>query len=60
MEGAPVLDRNDAIPVAPDDHGGQFGCQMQAIEGTHRLPVIVDHRAQRAQECLAGLPIGQR
>ena len=47
VDGVSVFDRDDPVLVAPDDHGGQFGRQMQPIQCTDRLPSVVDDRAQR-------------
>ena len=60
VQGVAVLDGDDPVLVAPDDQHRQVGRQVQPIERTHRLSAVVDHRAQRPQERLARLRIGQR
>jgi hypothetical protein len=47
VHGVAMLDRDDPVPIAPDDHGGQFGRQMQPIQCADGLPAVVHHRAQR-------------
>ena len=57
---AAVLDRDHRVGVAPDDQGRYLVGEVEAVEGGDALALLVDHRAHRVDEGVAGPLLGER
>src|SRR5688572_3444554 len=51
---APMRDRDRVVAPSPDDQGGDWAEEVEAVAGADPLAMGVDHRAERLQEGLAG------
>ena len=60
MGRATLLDRDDAVVVAPDDQRRNFGREVEPVGRAHALAGDIDDRSQRVQERGAGFGVAQR
>ena len=58
--GAPVLDRDRVVALAPDDERRHPLEQVEAVDGADALAAHVDDRAQRLQEGAPRAGLGER
>lgn len=59
VRGVGVADRDDVVPVSPDDQSRHRGRQVEPIHGADRLTPGIDDGLDRADERLAVLRLGQ-
>src|SRR2546427_365534 len=60
VRGMRVRGRDHLVALAPHDHGGQLGGEVQAVGGVHALAPRVDDGAQRVDERLAAVRVAER
>ena len=60
VRGAPVIDRDDRVALAPDDEERDRLGEVETVRGVDPLAPDVDDRPQRVQERRARLAVGER